>query len=303
MGTLATLYSLPIPIDRKNFAFALDKAGYNLHTLAEREDIHRSATTLGRYVREGKINEAMLETIAEALNVEPWELTSLNKKEYETMKQLSGKERKNPATPWSVSYPVNILKAAIACITDDELMRYDLRKILYGDFLSEQEKKILELRFKYRLTLDETAAEMQRTRERIRQIEAKALRKIRVRKHKLRLYTLEEVTEMIENARERWLAEMDEEEKQKSNGIDDQGIEELDLSIRTYNCLIRKGIKTIGDIKHFDQNQDKKKYSYWQSVRNLGKRSLEELRTKMREKTGYELTDIYGRDNRWMKRW
>lgn len=295
MGTLATLYSLPIPIDRKNFAFALDKAGYNLQTLAEREDIHRSATTLGKYVREGKINEAMLETIAEALNVEPWELTSLNKKEYETMKQLNGKERKNPSPGWSSSYPANVMRAAmsywIADITDDELMRYDLRKILYGDFLSEQEKKILELRFKYRLTLDETAAEIQRTRERIRQIEAKALRKIRGRKHKLRLYTLEEVTEMIENARERWEEEKTKlEEKQKSNGIDDQGIEELDLSVRTYNCLIRKGIKTIGDIKHFDQNQVK--YSYWQSVRNLGKRSLEELRTKMREKTGYELTDI-----------
>ena len=51
-------------------------------------------------------------------------------------------------------------------------------------------------------------------------------------------------------------------------------IEELDLSVRSFNCLKRAGINTVGDIiKHSDEDMMK--------VRNLGRKSLEEVVAKI----------------------
>ncbi|HHY94311.1 MAG TPA: DNA-directed RNA polymerase subunit alpha [Firmicutes bacterium] len=51
-------------------------------------------------------------------------------------------------------------------------------------------------------------------------------------------------------------------------------IEELELSVRSYNCLKRAGINTVGElIEKTDQDMIK--------VRNLGKKSLEEVREKL----------------------
>ncbi len=51
-------------------------------------------------------------------------------------------------------------------------------------------------------------------------------------------------------------------------------IEELDLSVRSFNCLKRAGIDTVGDLTNRTQNEMIK-------VRNLGKKSLEEVIQKL----------------------
>ena len=51
-------------------------------------------------------------------------------------------------------------------------------------------------------------------------------------------------------------------------------IEELDLSVRTYNCLKRAGINTVKDLYE-------KTYEDMLEVRNLGKKSLEEVIKKL----------------------
>jgi RNA polymerase primary sigma factor len=61
------------------------------------------------------------------------------------------------------------------------LLKDQVKKVL--DLLSEREREVLQLRFglddgRYR-TLDEVGREFKVTRERIRQIESKALRKLR----------------------------------------------------------------------------------------------------------------------------
>ena len=53
-------------------------------------------------------------------------------------------------------------------------------------------------------------------------------------------------------------------------------IEELDFSVRTYNCLKRAGINTIGDLVARTEDEMMK-------VRNLGKKSLEEVILKLEE--------------------
>jgi DNA-directed RNA polymerase subunit alpha len=51
-------------------------------------------------------------------------------------------------------------------------------------------------------------------------------------------------------------------------------IEELDLSVRSYNCLKRAGINTVEDlIQRTDEDMMK--------VRNLGRKSLEEVINKL----------------------
>jgi DNA-directed RNA polymerase subunit alpha len=56
----------------------------------------------------------------------------------------------------------------------------------------------------------------------------------------------------------------------------DMTIEELDLSVRSYNCLKRAGINTVGELVRKTEDEMMK-------VRNLGKKSLEEVEQKLDE--------------------
>lgn len=67
------------------------------------------------------------------------------------------------------------------------------------------------------------------------------------------------------------MVEKEEEERDK---ILDMSIEELDLSVRSYNCLKRAGINTVGELI-VKTEEDMMK------VRNLGKKSLEEVDEKL----------------------
>ena len=51
-------------------------------------------------------------------------------------------------------------------------------------------------------------------------------------------------------------------------------IEELDMSVRSFNCLKRAGIDTVGDLTNKTEDDMIK-------VRNLGKKSLEEVVQKL----------------------
>lgn len=56
----------------------------------------------------------------------------------------------------------------------------------------------------------------------------------------------------------------------------DKTLEELDFSVRTYNCLKRAGINTVGDLVARSEEDMMK-------VRNLGKKSLEEVIQKLED--------------------
>ena len=56
----------------------------------------------------------------------------------------------------------------------------------------------------------------------------------------------------------------------------EQSIEELDLSVRSYNCLKRAGINTVEDLANKTEDDMMK-------VRNLGKKSLDEVKAKLEE--------------------
>ena len=146
--------------------------------------------------------------------------------------------------------------------------------------LTYREQTVLEMRYRDSLTLDEAGNKMELTRERIRQIEYKALRKINrglirfIRDVKPDIEKL-----MKENAElKQYIAQLQATASRTSELnipesvkplLLDTPIEELDFSVRTYNCLKRAQINYVMDIVNY-----KDRFDY---IRNLGTRSLEEI--------------------------
>ena len=64
-------------------------------------------------------------------------------------------------------------------------------------------------------------------------------------------------------------------EENKHDKILEMNIEDMDLSVRSYNCLKRAGIHTVEDLT-------KKSEDDMLKVRNLGRKSLDEVINKLR---------------------
>ena len=73
---------------------------------------------------------------------------------------------------------------------------------------------------------------------------------------------------------------MVEKEEDKKEKVLEMTVEELDLSVRSYNCLKRAGINTVDELTQKTEEDMMK-------VRNLGKKSLEEINKKL---AGLELS-------------
>jgi len=77
--------------------------------------------------------------------------------------------------------------------------------------------------------------------------------------------------------------------------IYDAAIEELELTVRAYNCLKRAGITKVGEIlKRMEKGEEE-----MLAIRNFGKKSLDELVDKLREKNylnapGVDLSAFWG---------
>lgn len=67
-----------------------------------------------------------------------------------------------------------------------------------------------------------------------------------------------------------------EKEEDDSQKVMDMNIDELELSVRSYNCLKRAGINTVEELTNKTEEEMMK-------VRNLGRKSLEEVHAKLKE--------------------
>ena len=75
--------------------------------------------------------------------------------------------------------------------------------------------------------------------------------------------------------------DFNEPEDNKMEKVQEMTIEELDLSVRAFNCLKRAGVNTVADLINKSQDEMMK-------VRNLGKKSLEEVLAKL-DSLGFSL--------------
>jgi DNA-directed RNA polymerase subunit alpha len=67
----------------------------------------------------------------------------------------------------------------------------------------------------------------------------------------------------------------------RPSGVDDTPIEELELGVRSYNCLKREGIETVGDLIAKSEQE-------LMCIPNLGRKTIEEVRERL-EKNNLKL--------------
>lgn len=91
---------------------------------------------------------------------------------------------------------------------------------------------------------------------------------------KMMIQHLNVVVELSEKAQEEDY--MVERESEQNSQILEMQIEDLDLSVRSYNCLKRAGINTVDELTQKSEEDMMK-------VRNLGKKSLKEVKQKLDE--------------------
>lgn len=204
-------------------------------------------------------------------------------------------------------WPYNLLEA-IGFEQEDPLEHMSDESELYLAMslsrLTDREKKVIYLRYFRQLTLREVGQEIGTANERARQIEAKAVRKLRnpyhasgyIIKYGAKAYVEMRVNEKVETARQEIeeqlvadyhakMAEMEEKGmKLQLEALDTKArsysteLTELDLSVRAYNCMSRAGCKTVSDIIQ--------KYPTWNDackIRNLGRKSMEEISQKLKK--------------------
>jgi DNA-directed RNA polymerase subunit alpha len=84
----------------------------------------------------------------------------------------------------------------------------------------------------------------------------------------------------MEHLREPIEEEIEEEETAEDEKVN-MKIDELDLTVRSYNCLKKAGIETVGELSKLGLNELLK-------IKNLGRKSLDEIIDKMKE-LGYDI--------------
>lgn len=158
--------------------------------------------------------------------------------------------------------------------------------------LTEREAGVLSLRYKQGLKLDDVGKVYGVSRERIRQILYKALRKLKhPSKWRFIKYGISmAMKEAEDKAREEGFQHgyrkglHDAECDRKLGSIGDVSLDDLDLSVRSYNCLRRAGVKTGSDIVGMG-------FENLIHVRNLGMKSYGEIIEKL-DALGYDTTNL-----------
>lgn len=177
----------------------------------------------------------------------------------------------------------------------------DILRILYG--LPKREVIVILSRIVERLSLDEIGRKYNVTRERIRQIEVKALKKVKIRG---KAYGINVEYEVLKDAvlnnlssipflktKEIYVLDEDkfktlsgytyvanvqvkqEHVKSHDNDVVDKSIDYLELSVRSHNCLNSAGIKLIKDLVAMSEEDVLR-------IKNLGRKCINEVKAALR---------------------
>lgn len=170
--------------------------------------------------------------------------------------------------------------------------------------LTSREQSVLLLKHAFGQTLEEIGRVFGVTRERVRQVEAKAIRKMR-RPGVMELIKLGTVSyiqreiwkkakAMNEEFVSRWNAAHGTEGTESIEPaaiIENKYVtlEEMDLSVRAYNCLKRAMLNNLGDIIRLCREEG---MDGLMKVRNLGRKSMDEVISMVKKKYNVDLMSI-----------
>lgn len=208
-------------------------------------------------------------------------------------------------------YPQNLLSQVFVNVLPTELpddvalvLEYIIQKTL-----TEREGRVLDMRYKRYMTMAAIGEEYGLRAERIRQIEAKAVRKLRhPSRSRYILIGMEGYinylrdTAVDERLREykkeiisleKKIAELtDTEYEEEKNELENAPLAELDLSVRTFNILYRAGYSTVKELLDADAEKIV-------SLPNLGLKNFSDLIDVLSEKgfgwKSAELSKSYSR--------
>ena len=196
-------------------------------------------------------------------------------------------------------YPENLIKVLdFDFVECEEHFEERLQKLIEKEVITPREEMVLLSIYKDNKTLEQTGKILGVTRERIRQIQWKTLKKLMRRKNYFEVGDYFSKEQLAKQDYQKYLEEKHKEwdyESAKSfiiayeRGLTDEKIkaleipiEELDLSVRSYNCLKRAGIKTIKELS------EKTVYDLYK-IRYMGRKSAKEIMDTLEEKFGIKL--------------
>lgn len=189
-------------------------------------------------------------------------------------------------------YPINLIEKLEFDPECYNTFEERLQQLIDEGFLNDREVFCLFSAFRDNLTLEQIGKELGVTRERVRQIISRTLRRLKFRhRHfiygeyaNLQLKAKQEYEEYKKTLIDKWTYESALEfieNYKNTNQHTETTIDELDFSIRTYNCLKRGGINTIMELTSQSEEDLMK-------LRNLGRKSFKEIIRVLGEK-GLEL--------------
>lgn len=203
------------------------------------------------------------------------------------------------ANPVGIEWPYNLMQQ-VEVKTDDPLEHIcseeELLLAMCLSSMTDRERDVVMRRYYHQKTLKEVGEEIGVKQERVRQIEAKAIRKMRnthcsyIMLHGIKAYIDKRVNEKVDAELEFRKKELEVEYRQKIGQLATEKpkdvyarvlaltIEELDLTVRSYNCLKRAWCETVKDIVERYPT-----YKSAMNIRNLGRKSLREISEKMNE--------------------
>lgn len=223
------------------------------------------------------------------------------------MRRTKAKISDDRFTNGKIPFPLNVMcvlfgnedtDRALDTITAAGIFR------IMDEALNDKEKEIIYLRYKEMLPLEGVAEQIGVSRERIRQIEAKAMRKMRhpsfLNKNKVISYpeyiSVVREKENAENKLEEVLRHVassidvlrDTREESILSAADKMiylekiSLESMELSVRSYNALSNYGCRTLRDVLEIKSLEELK------AIRNLGSKSAFEIITKVHQ-LGYKM--------------
>ena len=170
---------------------------------------------------------------------------------------------------------------------------------LIDECMSDDEKVIINLLYKDRDTLEETAETLGKSVERIRQKRSRIFKKLRSRNHECYMVYGDNYWFNEHNLRERVLNDVYTEKLTKELArlddlisyrkavlkgvpipVKERTLDELNLSVRAYNCLYRAGCRTLGEVAQMTEGQ-------CMQIRNLGLKAFLEIKEVLKA-NGYK---------------
>ena len=269
----------------KNISFVRQTKGFSIDELADR--IGLTAMTVRKHESCGITRVDVLVKYAEALGCTIGELAddAADPEACDLSMDISSR------WPFSLAAAVlNITDCVTVENTESPLWKVYLPELVHSlDELPDREKSILVMRFKNGMTLEQCGHKYNVTRDRIRQLQNRALRRLRhPSKWKSWCYDTmktayaygDEASALrLENIRLRDAIKSDAPQppqERRMPSLDDIWIDDLELSVRSFNCLKRAGINRVSDLVG-------KTYEDMMKIRNLGRKSLEEICCKVKE--------------------